>query len=54
MPKKNLKPKSQEKLESQMGILQMKLNSEGRKRAVATERLDDLYKDLSSFKRLLS
>jgi len=37
-----------------MGILQMKLNSEGRKRTIANERLDDFYKDLSSLKRLLS
>jgi len=51
--KKGLKAKSQEKLESQMGMLQLKINSEGKKRAVANERLDDLYKDLTTLKQLL-
>jgi len=52
--KKNLKAKSQEKMESQFAILQMKINSEGKKRAIANERLDDLYKDSSSLKQLLT
>jgi len=51
--KKGLKAKSQEKLESQMGMLQLKINSEGKKRAVTNERLDDLYKDLTTLKQLL-
>jgi len=54
MQRKNLKAKSQEKMESQFAILQMKINSEGKKRAIANERLDDLYKDSSSLKQLLT
>jgi len=51
--KKNLKGKSQEKIEAGLGILQLKLNSEGRKRIIAKERLGDLHTDLQSLKRLI-
>lgn len=51
--KKTLKGKSQEKVESGIGMLQMKMNAESKKRVVVSERLEDLHRDLSSLHELL-
>ena len=51
--KKNIKAKSQEKIESLVGILQVKLNAEQKRRNLVNEAFDDLFKDCSAFIELL-
>eukprot|EP01118_Nematostelium_gracile_P011961 TRINITY_DN4314_c0_g2_i1.p1 TRINITY_DN4314_c0_g2~~TRINITY_DN4314_c0_g2_i1.p1 ORF type:complete len:766 (-),score=242.13 TRINITY_DN4314_c0_g2_i1:1027-3177(-) len=50
---KKIKGKAQEKIESQIGLLQIKMNTERRKRVVVNERMDDLFKDLHYLNHLL-
>jgi len=49
-----VKQKSQEKLESNMGILRIKLSAENKKRTHASEKFDELYMDLNASKQLMA
>lgn len=41
-------------MDTELGILQMKLNAEAKKRSNFTERMDDMHKDLTTVRQLLT
>jgi len=51
--KKSLKNKQLEKLDSQTDTLKTKLNAEQKKRNMAGEKFDDLFKDMSALRQVL-
>lgn len=53
-PKKALKPKLVEKLDTQLALLLTKINAEMKKRKIITQKDDDVRADLLAFKMLLN